>query len=241
MHRSCRPATLWLLALTAWSAVAVAQPARKSLLDSDPDVVYLDQVFDKPLELSVTQDAPVFSDKNAVRRLGTLKGNQKVKLEAITDKAYRVRGQGLHDGISGWVGPWAFTSPDPDFVVHLKQLYERQMKVKELIEAKELAIGMTPKEVDMVMGKPTKTTMRKTAKGDSGQWEYVEYEEIKHYANRVDPYTGVVYRELVSVTREEKERTVVEFEDGYVSALEESKSRRPRKLTIILPQVTCRW
>ena len=87
MYRFCRPATLSLLALTAWSAVAVAQPARKSLLDSDPDVVYLDQVFDKPLELSVTQDAPVFSDKNAVRRLGTLKGNQKVKLEAITDKA----------------------------------------------------------------------------------------------------------------------------------------------------------
>lgn len=230
-----------MMVVMASSAMSVAQPARKSLLDSDPGVIYLDQVFEKPLELTVAQEAPVFSDKNAVRKLGTLKANQKVKLEAITDKAYRVRGQGLHDGISGWVGPFAFTSPDPEFVAHLKQLYDRQMKVKELIEAKELAIGMTLKEVQTVLGKPTKTTMRKTLKGESGQWEYIEYEEIKHYADRVDPFTGMLYRQLVSVTREEKERTVVEFEDGYVTALEESKSRRPRNLTIVLPQVTCHW
>jgi len=225
----------------ASSTVSMAEPARKSLLDSDPDVIYLDQVFEKPLELIVTKEAPVYSDKNAVRKLGTLKADQKVKLEAITDKAYRVRGQGLHDGISGWVGPWAFTSPDPDFVAHLKQLYDRQMKVKELIEAKELAIGMTLKEVQIVLGEPTKTTMRKTVKGESGQWEYVEYEEIKQYADRVDPVTGTLYRQLISVTREEKERTVVEFEDGYVSALEESKSRKARKVTIVLPQVSCHW
>ena len=225
----------------ASTAVSMAQPARKSLLDSDPDVIYLEQVFEKPLELTVPKEAPVFSDKNAQRKLGTLKANQKVKLEAISEKAYRVRGQGLHDGISGWVGPWAVTSPSPDFVAQLKQLYDRQMKVKQLIEAKELAIGMTPKEVQIVLGKPTKTTMRKTVKGESGQWEYVEYEQVKHYADRVDPTTGLIYRELVSITREEKERTVVEFEDGYVSALEESKSRKARNVTIILPQLNCHW
>lgn len=230
-----------MVVIMASTAVSMAQPARKSLLDSDPGVIYLDQVFDKPLELSVAQEAPVFSDKNAVRKLGTLKADQKVKLEAITDKAYRVRGKGLHDGISGWVGPWAFTSTDPDFVAHLKQLYDRQMKVKELIEAKELAIGMNLKEVQMVLGQPTKTTMRKTLKGESGQWEYVEYEEVKNYADRVDPLTGVLYRQLISVTREEKERTVVEFEDGYVSALVESKSRKARNVTIVLPQVSCHW
>ena len=55
-----------------------------------------------------------------------LKANQTVRLEAITDKIYRVRGQGTRDGISGWVAPWAFSSTDPDFVANLKNLYTRQ-------------------------------------------------------------------------------------------------------------------
>ncbi len=230
-----------LLAVLGLACPLGAEPPRKSLLDSDPEVVYLDQVFEKPLELEVVKDAPVYSDRRAQRQLGTLKSGQKLKIEAITDKAYRVRGQGLSGPIVGWVGPWAFSSKDPEFIAQLKQLYDRQMKVKALIEAKELAIGMTLSEVEQVMGRPTKTSLRKTAKGQSGQWEYVEYDEVRQYADRYDPATGMMYRQLVSVTQEEKEKTVVEFEDGYVTALEESKSTQRGAVRIILPQLLCPW
>lgn len=231
-----------LLAVLAMGCILSAEPQRKSLLDSDPEVIYLAQVFEKPLELDVAKDAPVYADRKATRQLGTLKSGQKVKIEGITDKAYRVRGQGASGPIVGWVGPWAFSSPtDPQFVENLKQLYDRQMKINALIEAKQLAIGMSLAEVEKVMGRPTKTNLRKTAQGQGGQWEYIEYDEEKQYADRIDPTTGMVYRQLVSVTQIEKEKTVVEFENGFVTAVEESKSRKTGAVRIILPQLVCPW
>ena len=100
--------------ITLLAAVCLAMPApaearqgeRKSLLDSDPDVVYLDQALKKPVELKVIKEAPVFSDKEGKHRLGTLKAEQNVRLEAITDKIYRVRGQGqrrARDAAPDWL------------------------------------------------------------------------------------------------------------------------------------------
>lgn len=218
-----------------------ARGERRSLLDSDPEVVYLNQILDKPVELKVIKAAPVFSDRKGIHRLGNLKTGQSVRLEAITDKVYRVRGQGTNGGISGWVGPWAFSSTDPDFVEHLKQLYERQIQVQALIAAKEVAVGMTLDEVSQSRGKPTKTSVRKTAKGQSGRWEYIDYEEVKNYVTRVHPQTGAVYRQLASVTREEKGRTTVEFEDGVVTAIEESENRQGGDVRIIVPPVVFGW
>ncbi len=210
---------------------------RPSLLDSDPDVVYLDQFMEKPVMLHVAKQAPVFSDRNGNNRLGFLKADQKVRVEAITDKVYRVRGQGLTDGIAGWVAPWAFTSSDPDFVKHLKEIYDRQIQVQRLIADKQIAIGMTLGEVEQAVGKPTKTSVRKTEKGNSGKWEYIEYREIKHYATRVDPVSGQAYRVLTHVEQIERERTNVEYEDDVVTAIEESEDRRRRNriITIIPP------
>ena len=125
---------------------AIAQTKRnerKSLLDNDPRVVYLTEMPDKQIELMIVKEAPVFSDPDGKQRLGTIVANQKVKLEAITDKAYKVRGQGARHGIAGWVGPWAFESKDPDFVANLKNFYQRHLAVNELIAEKEIAIGMS--------------------------------------------------------------------------------------------------
>lgn len=231
------------------TAGLLAQPAsaqlkkqeRKSLLDSDPEVVYLEQALPKPVELKVVKEASVFTDKDGKNRLGTLKADQMVKLEAITERSYRVRGQGTRGGISGWVSPAAFSSKDPDFVVHLKQLYERQMAVQKLIEEKMVAVGMTMDEVSQSRGKPTKTSVRKTASGESGSWEYIDYEDVKNYANEIDPRTGQVYKRLISVTRVEKGKTRVEFADNLVTALEESENHEGGDVKIIVPPVVWRW
>lgn len=219
----------------------VKRAERPSLLDSDPDVVYLEQTLKDPIELEVIKEAPVFSDKTGSHRLGFLRANQRVKLEAITDKVYRVRGQGRSGGIAGWVGPWAFSSRDPEFVENLKKLYARQIEVQNLIAAKAVAVGMTIDEVALSLGKPTKTSMRRTATGEAGSWEFIEYEEIKHYVTRIDPVSGGVFRQLSHITREEKSKTAVEFENGLVNAVTESENRGGGNVRIIVPPLVFGW
>ena len=218
-----------------------AQVARTSLLDSDPEVVYLDRTLEKPIDLKVIKEAPVYSDKEGKHRLGFLKADQTVRLEAITDKVYRIRSKSLRDGIAGWVAPWAFSSNDPEFVAHFKELYERQIQVQALIAAKQLAVGMTLDEVAQSRGKATQTSVRKTGKGQTGRWEYIDYEEVKNYITRVNPANGAVYRQLASVTREEKGRTSVEFENGIVTAVEESENRQGGNVRIVVPPVVFGW
>lgn len=113
-------AVVFLCLVLAAAAEIKPAKARKSLLESDPDVVYLAQTIKKPILLTVIKEAPVFSDKGGMSRIGTLKAGQTLPLEAMTEKAYKVRGQGTRNDISGWVPPWAFSSKDPDFVANLK-------------------------------------------------------------------------------------------------------------------------
>jgi hypothetical protein len=216
-------------------------PGRKSLLETDPDVVYLTQTFDKPLELKVVKEAPVYFYKDGSKSIGTLKVGQMVKVEAITERSYRVRGQGMRDEIVGWVAPWAFSSKDPHFVENLKLLYQRELIVQKLIADKKIAVGMTMDEVGKSQGKPTKTSVRKTAEGQTGRWEFIEYEDVKNYQTEVDRSTGQVYRRLVSITRVEKGKTAVEFENNVVTAIEEAENRQGGNLKIIVPPLVFGW
>lgn len=237
-----RTAPLTLIGLLFCVALSTDLRAeRRSLLDDDPNVVYLNAVLKKPVELTVVKQAPVFSDYEGRHRLGTLRSNQNVVVEAITDKVYRVRGQGLHDGIAGWVPPWAFRSTEPKFVEMLKNLYEREMMVKSLIADGRLAIGMTFDEVMRCKGEPNKTAIRRTEQGQSGSWEYIEYEEVRHYTTHIDPVTRRPYRTLSHITREETGKLAVEFENGIVSAIEESKQDQPGNVRIIVPPIVFGW
>ncbi len=219
-----------------------AQAQRRSLLlDGDPNIVRLDTVLEKPVRLVVIKEAPVFSDYEGRHRLGFLRANQTVTVEAITDKVYRVRGQGTRDGIAGWVPPWAFTSTEPEFVAQLKQLYEREIAVRELIAAGRLAIGMTLAEVRRCKGEPNKTSVRKTQDGEEGRWEYVEYDDIRHYVTRIDPVSRQPYRTLSHITREETGKLAVEFKNGVVTAIEESRDDQPGNTRIIVPPLVFGW
>ena len=229
-----------LLSLFLPASAQVKRVERKSLIDRDPDVVHLAEHVQKPIELRVLKEAPVFSDKNGKNRLGTLKADQTVVLEAMTEKAYKVRGEGTRHGISGWVGPHAFASKDPDFVENLKKLHKRQLEVQELIDNKELAIGMTPEEVSKSRG-PTKTRVKQTERGQSGRWEYVDYEQVTHYNYVRDPISGQVFRQVSHVTQVEKGKTVVEFQGGVVTSLEESAQDTSSPVKIIVPPLVFVW
>lgn len=232
-----------LLACAAMAIQATAEikSDRKSLLNSDPEVIYLDEIVDPPIQLKVIKQAPVYSDKGGNVRVGFLKADQTVTLEGMTAKVYKVRGEGTRNGLAGWVAPWAFSHPQEDFVAKLKQLYDRQIAVNEIIAKEGIAIGMTPVEVGKSRGQPTKTSIRRTVDGEQGSWEYIDYKEVKNYITRIDPVTGQVYRQLASITREEKGKTVVEFKDGLVTALEENENRGAGNVRIIVPPLVYRW
>ncbi len=230
-----------LLSFFLPAAAQVKKGERKSLIDRDPDVIHLAEHVAKPIELRVIKEAPVYSDKNGKNRLGMLKSDQTVVLEAMTDRAYKVRGEGTYHGISGWVGPHAFASKDPDFVENLKKLHKRQLEVQELIANKELAIGMTPEEVEKSRGTPTKTRVKQTQRGQSGRWEYVDYEQVTHYNYVRDPISGQVFRQVSHVTQVEKGKTVVEFAGGVVTSLEESVQETASPVKIVVPPVVFVW
>lgn len=231
----------FLLTLFLPAAVQAQRPGRKTLLDRDPDVIHLSEHVKKPIELRVIKAAPVYSDKNGNRKLGNIKPDQTVVLEAMTEKAYKVRGDGLRNGISGWVGPHAFSSKDPNFVENLKKLHTRQLEVQALIDEEQVAIGMTMEEAGKARGKPNKTKIKQTEKGQTGRWEYVEYEEIRHYNNVRDPISGQIFRQLSHVTKEEKGKTVIEFEDGLVTSIEESEQSPGSSVKIVVPPVVFLW
>jgi hypothetical protein len=232
---------LFLSVLLTFPLGAEIKTDRKSLLNSDPEVIYLEEIVDPPIKLKVIKQAPVFSDKDGNHRLGYLKADQLVTLEGMTGKVYRVRGAGTHNGIAGWVAPWAFSHPQEDFVAKLKQLYDRQIAVNAVIKANGIAVGMTMDEVAQSRGKPTKTSVRRTAEGETGSWEFIDYEEVKHYITRIDPVTGQAYRQLSHVTQEEKGKSVVEFENGLVTALEENENNGPGSVRIVVPPLVLGW
>lgn len=213
---------------------------KKSLLDNDPDVVYVDEFTDKKIELLVVKPGIVYSNKNGGSKRGVLKVDTKVTLLGMTKKAYKVRGEARSGGVSGWVSPKALGSKDKEFVANFKKVYERQKAVRELIAKHEVAIGMTIDEVAASVGKPTKTKVRQTAKGKTGKWEFIKYEEEDHYQYVRDPFTGRVFRQFSHTTKEEVGKLVVEFENEVVTAIEESENQGGGKVRIITPPLVLR-
>lgn len=220
---------------------ALAAERRSSLLDSEPDVVYTKEFTDKAIELLAIKPGVVYSTKKGGRKLGVLKTNTKVKLVGFTERAYKIQGQATHAGVSGWVSPKALASKDKDFIDNLKKVYDRQLEVRELIANHEVAIGMSMDEVGAAMGKPTKTKIRRTAKGQSGKWEFIEYEEVGHYQYVRDNTTGQVFRQLTHTTREELSKLVIEFENDVVTAIEESENNDGGGVKIVGPPIVFGW
>ncbi|MGE9266625.1 MAG: hypothetical protein ACQKBY_00910 [Verrucomicrobiales bacterium] len=231
------------LLLPATLSAQIKKDPRGSLLNSDPDVVYREEFAAEPIELLVVKPGTVYATKKGGYQRGALKVDSKVELVGFTERAYNIRGTLSNgNGVSGWVSPHALASRDKNFVENLQKLYERQIKLRQLIADGQLALGMTPDEVAQVMGgEPTKATLRRTAKGRSGSWEYIEFEEEKHYQLVRDPRTGAVFRQLTHVTKEEKSKTVIEFEDDVVTAIEESRDNGSGKTHTIPAPIFITW
>ena len=229
-----------ITALCLHTSLAQAD-TKRSLLDNDPNVVYLSEHIDRRIELLVAKPAKAYATKEGKRRLGVYPVNTKVELIAITDKAYRVKGKASHAGVTGWVDPNLLASKDKDFIANLKKLYERQIVVKQLITDNEVAIGMTLDEVKQSIGEPTESEVKQTRQGESGTWAFVVTEEQKHYRTVFDRSTGRSFRQLSHITTEEKSRTTLEFENSTVTTVTRKRSNGPGNTKIIPAPLTFRW
>jgi len=203
---------------------------RRSLIDSDPNVIYVRELIsdEQGVELAIVAPGRVYSTKTGGRSLGTL-SKGKVKLIGFDDRACKVQGQGK----IGWVKPSILKAKKGNLQELLKTVYEREIEVRRLIAAGEVALGMSRAEVMRVLGEPTKQSLRRTAEGVGGTMEFIEYEEVKHFDSVVDRFTGSVFRRFSHSTQEEKSKTIVEFEDDVVSAIEESESESGGEVKIV--------
>ena len=205
-------------------------------------VVYVEEFAPKGIKLKVEKPGWVYSTKQGGRKRGSLKVGIEVELVSFTEKAYFVRGKRDNGiGVSGWVSPASFSSKDPKFVEKLKQVHARQVLVRALIEKKEVAIGMTPEEVSKIHTRPTKTKVKRTAKGQTTIWEFIKYETVSHFNTVRDPYTGQIFRQLTHTTNEEKSKVVIEFENGFASSIEISKNNGPGNPTTVGAPVIFAW
>lgn len=217
-------------------------PLWASVEDPEENVVYVEEFSPDEIKLKVEKPGIVYSTNKGGRNRGVLRTGTTVRLVSFTDRAYYVRGtrtDGL--GVSGWVSPAAFSAKDPKFVDKLKQVHTRQLLVRELIEGGEVALGMTPEEVSQIYPEPTKTKVRRNAKGQTQVWEMIEYDEINHYAMVRDPVSGAFFRQLTHTTTEETSKVVVEFEDGFVTAIEQTKNNGPAQPRIVASPIMFAW
>lgn len=227
------------LAMTTPSAQALPADDKKSLLDNDPDVIYLNQYLAKPIKFIAIDYANAYSSKKGKtsRKLATFKPGDELELVAMTANAYRVSGKGKHGKVTAWVSPKTLANKDPKFVANLKLLYDRQITVNKLITANEVAIGMTIDEVSLSLGQPTKKTSKVTKDGISGSWEFITYEEQKHYNYITDPISRQVYKQVSHITTEEKSKITVEFANNLVTSVTTMEDNGPGKIRIVNPPI----
>ncbi len=241
-HAVAYLALICSLLIAGTAGAEIRKGGKDSLLNSDPDVVYVKEFTDKKIELLVVKSGTVYATKKGGRKLGILKMDSKVTLLGITDKAYQIRGTATHGGVSGWVSPKSLGSKDKNFVENFQKVYERQKVVRKLIANHEVAIGMSIDEVATSLGRPTKTKVRQTAKGKTGKWEFIQYDEQEHYNTLRDPITGKLFRQYSHTTREELGKIVVEFKNEVVTAIEESETNEGEaKVKIVVPPLVFGW
>jgi hypothetical protein len=183
--------------------------------------VYLEDFLKKPVKLAVLHDAPIYFDSALQRYLGTLRKGEQVELLAVMDKGYRVRGMAQQGQVAGWIEQKHLTALDEKFLANLRKNSERTEQVRELIKKNDVAINMTPEEVQQSLGKPQKKNSRIDADGRHDAWEYIRYEYVPKEVNGTDQF-GRLVTSVVTVKVPSGKLSVI-FENALVSAIEQSE------------------
>ncbi len=198
---------------------AVAAPSGAVIREDG--AVYLEDLIPKPVKLAITADAPIFYKIDMARYLGTLQRGQLVEVQAISGRAYRVRGAAQQGQVAGWVEPKFLSPLKREFIESVHQNAARKAEVDALIARNEVAINMTPEEVGRALGRPGKKTARLDAQGRAETWEFIRYERVPQEVTGYDR-TGRLVTSIVYV-KVPSGKLSVSFHNDLVAALEQSE------------------
>lgn len=201
---------------------ATAQLAkRKSTLPPEPGTMDLEHLLTKPVTLKVLQEAPIYTRATMDRPLGSMAPGTLVRLVALSDNAYRVRGRSRQGDVTGWVRMTDLLSADPNLAANLRKLHQRQTDVEALIQAKQVALGMTAEEVQESLGKPNRKSSKLSASGREETLEYIIYDRVPQYTTSFDnfgrPFQTVTYIKM------ETGSMSINLKDNVVETIEETK------------------
>ena len=216
---------------------ASAHGATSGAVIRETGAIYLEDLVPYPMRLATVADAPIYYKIDLQRYLGTLKKGQFVELQAVSDNAYRVRGVAQQGQVAGWVEAKYLTPLKKEFLASLKQNAARRDAVLALIAKKEVAINMTPDEVALALGKPTKTTSRLDSTGREDIWEYIRYElQTQESAGR-DGFGKLIT--TVTYVKVPVGKLAVTFANNLVSALEQTEgSAHNTRPNVVQPPFT---
>lgn len=191
--------------------------------------------------LQVNAPAPAYFDFDGRRYVGSLKVAQKVTVEAISDRAYRVKGIAQQGQILGWVDPRYLQTIPEEVLANLKAADERRQTVEALIAENEVAIGMTPEEVDRSIGKPQKTTNRSGPDGQELIWEYVKYAKIPQTTNVIGPNGAATI--ATTYIQTPVGTLTVNFKEGAVESLDQTEGTilSGNQVTIVAQPIFVYW
>jgi len=192
---------------------------------------YLEDITGTEHYVFIREPVPIYTEPNFDRYLGTLRPGQRLELQAVSDKAVRVKGKAKQGQVSGWILRSEVENLGEEFVENVQKAYERYTEVKQLIANKRVALGMTREEVAASLGKPTNTRRRVDPDGTRDVWEFVQYERILRPTGAYDDFGKAIYvYETVAVST-----IAVVFDDGSAVAVEETRDNvtRPRSVNIV--------
>lgn len=193
----------------------------KSELVKEEGAIYLEGMVEEEVPVRVTAGAAVYANLQGERWMGNLLPDQNAVLLAMSEKAYRVRARAKQGQVAGWVSKAAIAGLPEGFEENLRQYHERYLVVSELIENKQIALGMTVAEVTAAIGPPDKRQSTVTESGRTDSLEFISYQRVPQTVMSVDGFG-----QPVPVTRYlevESGRITVDFSNDVVTSISESE------------------
>lgn len=221
----------WLSLVLFCCLIGLSFRAAGENIFREAGAAYLEDITGKEHFVFIREPVPIYFEANFKRYLGTLRPGQRLELQAIADKAVRVKGKAKQGQVSGWILRSDVENLGEEFVENVQKAYARYTKVKRMIENKQVALGMTQEEVALSLGKPTNTRRRVDPQGTREVWEFVQYDRILRPTGAYDDFGKPIYVfETIAVST-----VAVVFDNDAAIAVEETRDNvtRPRSVSNI--------
>lgn len=123
-------------------------------------------------------DLPLYVNRNAGRILDVLSSGQIVTVLAMDRFGLQVRGRGTNGPLTGWIGQKKAFAHDEKRLAKVRNYYERQLEIEQLVAQKQPAIGMTLAELKRILGKPTTHEVGASEEGRTESLTWVIKEKV---------------------------------------------------------------